>query len=634
MRIGKRRCTLLQCEHLESRSMLAGDCFHIGCVDAIEVEVRESFISNVPFLLKAKLLDGDGSINRNVWDANASVQVNTPDAAVDATEFNLFNGLGSVFINTTSDVETLDLTISIGQHQKVLSLRNDSATVKTIASSNITEDTVWSNVVHVTSDLTIAENATLTIEPGTLVLVDGVETTVEQESVGSRIQVHGTLNSMGTHERPVTITAFDKSKPWGEIHVQGGTANLQHTIVSVAGNSPRGGHTNTGPAIRVTDEGSFSLADGAITDTYGKIMQADRGQVSFTGSLLTRSVMGPETARTGVSLEDTWIVDMSGRYRYDKVIDDNDGIYLHSATLPIELKNSVVAHVGDDGIDTAGAIATFQDMIVRDVDDKGFSISGGQVVIDHSLVAHVGIGVETKVDTSASPQTTINRTTIANANYGVRARGNSSEIQNLVLNSIIDPGADGDAVWVDGDENRTIIQYSVVGESWVYGNDNRLVPAEFVDAENADFRIRLTSPAIDAGNPDDGQDSDGSRLDVGFYSILRSEGRSLNAIDIDALCATVHGDNNSLEYDLNSDGSVDVADHAHLVEKVMGISYGDANVDGIFDSKDLVLIFQAGEYEDNVSSNSGWAEGDWNCDGEFDTSDLVVAFQNGRYVRA
>ena len=32
---------MLQRQHLESRSMLAGDCFHIGCVDGIDVEVRD-----------------------------------------------------------------------------------------------------------------------------------------------------------------------------------------------------------------------------------------------------------------------------------------------------------------------------------------------------------------------------------------------------------------------------------------------------------------------------------------------------------------------------------------------------------------------------------------------------------------
>ncbi len=58
---------------------------------------------------------------------------------------------------------------------------------------------------------------------------------------------------------------------------------------------------------------------------------------------------------------------------------------------------------------------------------------------------------------------------------------------------------------------------------------------------------------------------------------------------------------------------------------------GDANRDGVFDSSDLALVFQAGEYEDAILGNSAWAEGDWNGDGDFDSSDLVFAFQQGTY---
>lgn len=58
---------------------------------------------------------------------------------------------------------------------------------------------------------------------------------------------------------------------------------------------------------------------------------------------------------------------------------------------------------------------------------------------------------------------------------------------------------------------------------------------------------------------------------------------------------------------------------------------GDANRDGLFDTTDLVLVFQAGKYEDGIEGGTKWEEGDWNGDGEFDTADLVAAFQGGRF---
>ena len=63
----------------------------------------------------------------------------------------------------------------------------------------------------------------------------------------------------------------------------------------------------------------------------------------------------------------------------------------------------------------------------------------------------------------------------------------------------------------------------------------------------------------------------------------------------------------------------------------MATVLGDANRDGVFNSGDLTLVFQQGQYEDNVSNNSDWEQGDWNGDREFDSTDLVEAFQAGTY---
>ena len=59
---------------------------------------------------------------------------------------------------------------------------------------------------------------------------------------------------------------------------------------------------------------------------------------------------------------------------------------------------------------------------------------------------------------------------------------------------------------------------------------------------------------------------------------------------------------------------------------------GDANHDGLFNSNDLILVFQAGKYEDLIPDNATWEEGDWNGDGEFDSLDLILAFQSGTYA--
>ena len=84
--------------------------------------------------------------------------------------------------------------------------------------------------------------------------------------------------------------------------------------------------------------------------------------------------------------------------------------------------------------------------------------------------------------------------------------------------------------------------------------------------------------------------------------------------------------------DLDDDGDVDFADRTIWVLDVEGTSFGDANLDGVFDSRDLVQLFTLGEYEDDLSENSTWESGDFNMDAEFTSKDLVLAFESGGYT--
>ena len=85
---------------------------------------------------------------------------------------------------------------------------------------------------------------------------------------------------------------------------------------------------------------------------------------------------------------------------------------------------------------------------------------------------------------------------------------------------------------------------------------------------------------------------------------------------------------------VNLDGwhlSDDRNDLAQLIDRVLGSTIGDSNLDGVFDSADFVQVFKAGKYEDRIRNNATWAEGDWNQDGDFDSGDLVYAFTHGKY---
>ncbi len=91
------------------------------------------------------------------------------------------------------------------------------------------------------------------------------------------------------------------------------------------------------------------------------------------------------------------------------------------------------------------------------------------------------------------------------------------------------------------------------------------------------------------------------------------------------------------KFDLDGDDTISFADvdvwlsnaakHNGLVD---AYDYGDANLDGAFNSTDLIQVFRAGSYESGRVAG-GWSEGDWNGDGRFTSADLIRSLATGAY---
>ncbi len=107
----------------------------------------------------------------------------------------------------------------------------------------------------------------------------------------------------------------------------------------------------------------------------------------------------------------------------------------------------------------------------------------------------------------------------------------------------------------------------------------------------------------------------------------------LDVGDLSPLYAAIQTQIGSPSLDLNRDQRWTFEDLEVWVRDRAMTYFGDANLDGEFNSRDLVDVFVAGTYEDLVPRNSTWATGDWNADGDFTSSDLVTAFQSGGYER-
>ncbi|MHC4745171.1 MAG: CotH kinase family protein, partial [Planctomycetota bacterium] len=344
----------------------------------VNMIVRDSYLPGVPVLVRVELLADDGSIRRDIWDATATLSDDHPAVIMSASEVTLYNGLGSAFVTFTGSGD-FTLTADYMGESASKALTNLSGEPVNTVSGSLAGSATWSGIYHITSgDYSIPSGVTLTLNPGTLVLIDGVASGEN----GTDIDVGGSIQSLGTAASPVTFTAFSPGENWGEIHFSNAASStFEYTNISGAGHSPRTGHSNSGPTIRVS--GTTLVFDhSSLTDNAGKLMHVTSGSdLTFRGSLFARSIMGPEITATALLFEDGWITDMHAD-------DDADGIYVHDqqAGQTCTMIDGVVANLDDDGIDTLGCDITIENFIIRECKDKGISVYAGETTIKHCLV--------------------------------------------------------------------------------------------------------------------------------------------------------------------------------------------------------------------------------------------------------
>ncbi|MBN00276.1 MAG: hypothetical protein CMJ77_14235 [Planctomycetaceae bacterium] len=105
----------------------------------------------------------------------------------------------------------------------------------------------------------------------------------------------------------------------------------------------------------------------------------------------------------------------------------------------------------------------------------------------------------------------------------------------------------------------------------------------------------------------------------------------LTVADVDLLSDAVLANTTDSKFDVNTDGAVNSSDRTFWIEELKTTYFGDANLDGEFNSSDFISVLIVGEYEDGIPANSGWADGDWNGDKDFSSSDFILALTGGGY---
>ena len=199
----------------------------------------------------------------------------------------------------------------------------------------------WSGVINVTGDITVPAGATLTVSPGTHILMAGTAFG-GGGSGGADLIVNGALSAAGTLAQPISITCANAASRWGEINFTTATASsLQYCLASRACHSPAGGHTATGPVIRLAGT-ALTVDDSILSDSPGKTMtNTGNANVTLRRSLFSRCVMGPELDASAISIQDSLFSDMLPANRESGAADDEDCIYIDdSGGRPVLLQRS------------------------------------------------------------------------------------------------------------------------------------------------------------------------------------------------------------------------------------------------------------------------------------------------------
>jgi hypothetical protein len=485
----------------------------------VKLIIPPGYLPGVPFLARVEVRDGSGGRDWNLWNADALLSADQPGITLSTNRVVLRNGLGTALLTINGSAD-FSLSATVNSEQASRSVRNLSSQPVTTASGTLAGgSTSWSGVVHVTGDITVSAGHTLTIQPSTVVIINGVASGTS----GIDINVDGTIQSLGTELNPVTITCADSILNWGQIrHNNAQPSIYQHTFISKAGRAPGEGHTGTGPALRPTDS-TITFESCVISDltadgsTIGKIMQANRSTLTLRDCVLARARMGPEIAGTGLVCTNSYIMEMSGP-------DDADGIYLHSAAgRSLTLSGCVLVSGTDDAIDTLDSNVTIENCIIRDwpnpnEDAKGVSAFHGEVTLRRCLIVNCFTGVAVKSDGPLAV-VRIDHCTITGIDKGVSAptKSNASagNINIYMSNSIVRAA---DAMHSDfGPEKFVSVNYCDLSETWP-GSGNITGDPLFANSTAGDFHLQPGSPGIDAGDPAFAFDADGSQTDLGFYT--------------------------------------------------------------------------------------------------------------------
>lgn len=447
-------------------------------------------------------------------------------------------------------------------------------------SGEVTSSATWSGTNLLTGTVLIRSNAVVTIEAGARILMN----------TAAVLRVEGQLLANGTSNQPITFTRSTTTTNWGRlIFVRAAPSRLQHCVIEFANSI--GDHqnyyyydvpcdTNSPPRARTYREAVVALATHLDIEgcTFRNLPYAPTADLNTgTGDAIAiisddRIFSGPASA---IVRNSRFVSIGQGVHsRFSPVLveyclfgdkrGDNDDVDLYGESTPppiIRFNTFLPGH--EDKINPTRCSAIIYGNIINGSDDHGVVLRDrGRPIVFNNLIincSQAGISVQNQCDAL------IANNTIVNSARGVRLfdhfdragepyclfRGSGrATVVNCVLWDCTNPfvltdstnGHSYTAVYHSNIEGGQAANSISANSTFVWGAGNINIDPQFISMATTNYRVRATSPNIDAGTnvsaiapmfgltltndfdgiarPLDGNGDGLSRFDIGAYEYL------------------------------------------------------------------------------------------------------------------
>ena len=411
-----------------------------------------------------------------------------------------------------------------------------------------------------------------------------------------------------------------------------------------------GSSTTTANTFPIANDDSYVVSEG------GTLNQAAQGvllnDLDNDGDVLTAQlIVGTSHGQLALNANGSFVyIHDGGESRGDEftyqVLDGRGGIAAARATITVTGVNDVPVARDDSYSVNEGAtlVITAPGLLANDRDDDGdamtsFWVSGPQhgtvTVLSNGGFSYTHDGSQTVQDQftyrvsdgQANSSIATVQLNIVPMNDAPVPAGDTYTLDESSTLTVAAPGVLDNDLDFDGDTLRATLITSPLHGTLQLNTDGGFVYTHSGDKSLQDSFIYQ----VDDGHGGAATATVSLNIrDVVLPGDFNADD-TVDVKDVDLLSAEIRTANPDLRFDLSADGRVDNEDLTVMIEDVLHTNFGDANLDGYFDSQDMIIVFQRGEYEDKITGNSTWGEGDWNADGDFNSDDMIVAFQTGAY---